>query len=154
MTDEVEVVTEEIVQPPVEAVDTPIFTEVRNITIVSEGVYNCEANHKDYGWIPFTANPSCPHDTTAQALALIDKAVKKRGFKKVEDPSVKIIAEYDARVWRDGELSRADVLINKIEDFEIEGESKPWRQYRVALRNWPAAEGFPSVESRPSAPDA
>lgn len=59
-----------------------------------------------------------------------------------------------ARYWRNDELLRVDVVINKIEDFEIEGDSKVWRKYRVALRNWPQAEGFPSDESKPVAPDA
>lgn len=57
-----------------------------------------------------------------------------------------------ARKWRNDELFRADIVINKIEDFEIEGDSKPWRQYRVALRNWPSTEDFPVT--KPKAPDA
>lgn len=57
-----------------------------------------------------------------------------------------VTEEEVARCWRNGELSLADVIINKIEDFEIEGDSKAWRQYRVALRNWPATEDFPKIK--------
>lgn len=60
--------------------------------------------------------------------------------------------EEAARVWRNSELIRADIIINKIEDFEIEGDSRVWRKYRVTLRNWPATEDFPAV--KPTAPDA
>lgn len=70
-----------------------------------------------------------------------------------DNGEVSILSEEDAgRIWRNSELSRADIVINKIEDFEIEGDSKLWRQYRVALRNWPATEDFPTT--RPESPDA
>ncbi len=66
---------------------------------------------------------------------------------------ISVISEEEVgRNWRNSELFRADIIINKIEDFEIEGDSKLWRQYRVALRNWPSTEDFPAT--KPTAPDA
>lgn len=59
-----------------------------------------------------------------------------------------------AREWRNAELNRADIVLLKIQDgMPNLGTVADWRKYRVALRTWPEAEGFPSVESAPKAPD-
>lgn len=59
----------------------------------------------------------------------------------------------DARAWRNAELNRADVILNRIQDGETGlGTQKVWRAYRVALRNWPDTESFPN--EAPVAPDA
>lgn len=58
-----------------------------------------------------------------------------------------------ARLWRDAELSRADVILNRVQDGETGlGTQKAWRAYRVELRNWPETDNFPEVV--PLAPDA
>lgn len=57
------------------------------------------------------------------------------------------------RVWRDVELSRADIILNKIQDgMTGYGTVGQWRAYRVELRNWPANDNFPNNELRPAAP--
>lgn len=64
-------------------------------------------------------------------------------------------AEDIAREWRNTELARADVQLLKVQDgMPNLGTVSDWRKYRVALRTWPDTEGFPSLESRPVAPDA
>ena len=66
----------------------------------------------------------------------------------VEDNSSEI-------VWRNSELNRSDVQINKIQDGVTGlGSVAEWRKYRVKLRNWPDSADFPCVECRPVAPDA
>jgi hypothetical protein len=57
------------------------------------------------------------------------------------------------REWRDIEISRADIELNKVQDGAGVGTVSEWRLYRVALRNWPTHPEFPKVESRPVAPD-
>lgn len=59
------------------------------------------------------------------------------------------------RAWRDGELSRADITLNRIQDgMSGFGTVAQWRAYRVDLRNWPESPDFPKVENRPVAPDS
>ena len=59
----------------------------------------------------------------------------------------------EARLQRDAELSRADIMLNRVQDGETGlGTQKAWRAYRVLLRDWPSTEGFP--EAVPVAPDA
>jgi hypothetical protein len=60
---------------------------------------------------------------------------------------------FTARLWRDRELDRADIQLLKIEDgMKGFGTQKAWREYRIALRDWPTTEDFPTV--KPVAPDA
>ena len=57
------------------------------------------------------------------------------------------------RAWRNGELDRADIELNKVQDGMGHGTVGEWREYRCALRNWPGHASFPDVASRPVAPD-
>jgi len=58
------------------------------------------------------------------------------------------------RTWRDSELQRADVELNKVQDGDGVGTVKAWREYRMALRAWPSNEKFPDSTFRPVSPDA
>lgn len=58
------------------------------------------------------------------------------------------------RLWRDSELTRADIELNKVQDGMGVGTVTAWRTYRVALRAWPEHDNFPAESYRPSAPDA
>jgi hypothetical protein len=57
------------------------------------------------------------------------------------------------RVWRNSELARADIELNKAQDGDGVSTVKAWREYRKALRAYPNTEGFPNSELRPTAPD-
>lgn len=62
--------------------------------------------------------------------------------------------EGESRAWRDAELVRADIQLNKLQDGgRVQGTVGEWRKYRQALRDWPDAEAFPSSDGRPVAPD-
>lgn len=60
------------------------------------------------------------------------------------------------RSWRNGELQRADVELNKVQDSDPKavGSVSDWRVYRKALRAWPEHKDFPNKEFRPISPDA
>jgi hypothetical protein len=51
-------------------------------------------------------------------------------------------AESEARGWRDGELAKADIEINKLDDED--GNSSDYRAYRIVLREWPDTAQFPN----------
>jgi hypothetical protein len=56
------------------------------------------------------------------------------------------IASAEARKFRKEELNRADIMLNRVQDGEKGiGTQKAWREYRVALRNWPDTEDFPAT---------
>lgn len=66
------------------------------------------------------------------------------------------IAANDERTWRNNELFRSDIELNKVQDSDPKatGSVSDWRGYRKALRDWPDSNNFPNNEFRPKAPDA
>lgn len=62
--------------------------------------------------------------------------------------------EFAERAWRDTELDRADIELNKVQDGMGTGTVSQWREYRCNLRNWPESQDFPDSSKRPVAPDA
>lgn len=63
------------------------------------------------------------------------------------DDDIRIEKELEERNWRDSELSRMDIEINKKEDNGLDASSL--RQYRNVLRAYPERENFPYC-GRPS----
>lgn len=59
------------------------------------------------------------------------------------------------RFWRDTELLRADIELNKIQDSDpnATGTVTLWREYRKNLRALPQQPSFPVASARPIAPD-
>lgn len=138
--------------PPPEAV--PHVYQVRNIMRHLAGSVDCEVLHESYGWMPFSAHPE---DKEPATLAV---------YKYIEDNQINIetlpisptvLANILAseRSWRDEELQIADVELLKAEDADPTSVGTPlqWRQYRTALRNWPASEFFPNPDKRPVSPE-
>ena len=68
-------------------------------------------------------------------------------------PTDEQIADIE-RVWRNGELARADIELNKVQDGVGHGTVTAWREYRCALRDWPENPSFPNVDQLPTAPDS
>lgn len=56
------------------------------------------------------------------------------------------VSAISARQLRNDELARADVMLNRVQDGEKGiGTQKAWREYRIALRQWPDTEDFPAT---------
>ena len=55
----------------------------------------------------------------------------------------------EERAWRDAELARADIELNKVQDGRGTGLVSDWRDYRNVLRDWPEHESFPDSAFRP-----
>ena len=55
----------------------------------------------------------------------------------------------EERTWRDAELAKADIELNKVQDGRGTGLVSDWRDYRNALRDWPEHESFPDSAFRP-----
>lgn len=63
-----------------------------------------------------------------------------------EEREIAIIRE---AAWVKEELEFADHEIRAIEDGDGVGNELDWRTYRVALRAWPDATGYPEIHNRP-----
>src|SRR5690554_636524 len=68
------------------------------------------------------------------------------GYPVLSDP---VITQEDLevfeRIWRDAELNRSDIELNKVQDSDpkAKGSVSDWRTYRKELRAWPESENFP-----------
>lgn len=56
----------------------------------------------------------------------------------------------EERQWRDQELAKADIELNKVQDGRGTGLVSDWRDYRNGLRDWPEHESFPDSAFRPA----
>lgn len=123
-----------------------------NSVAYTDGKINCTVVHADLGEIPFTYDPA--EDT--QAMRELEELLFEDGVEYCDldkCPTVEMHIIMDERAWRNAELKKVDIIINKIEDFQLEGESRPWRMYRGQLRDWPASEFFPNPDKRPVSPE-
>lgn len=62
-------------------------------------------------------------------------------------------AKYTERLWRDAELSKVDIEVNKATDEGGIMAGSSWRTYRILLRDWPEHAEFPNSEFRPTKGD-
>lgn len=86
-------------------------------------VINCEINHPDYGWIPFTASPSDPeeHGRNIHAACLAGEHGTVAAYEPPPPPPVVIPAEVTMRQARlallgIGKLSDVDAALASITD--------------------------------------
>lgn len=81
----------------------------------------------------------------------------ENGYPVLSDPIItQEDLEVSERIWRDAELNRSDIELNKVQDSDpkAKGSVSDWRTYRKELRAWPENENFPDSSKRPVAPDA
>jgi hypothetical protein len=72
----------------------------------------------------------------------------------VDTPVIELTQQSQVeRAWRNLELVRCDIELNKIQDGMGYGTIKSWRDYRCSLRDWPENKNFPNSRFRPVAPD-
>ena len=141
--------------PPPPEPPAPWAYEVKNLKQFKDGAIDCEVLHEVYGWIPFTAVPGDDAPATVAVFNYIEEYSVDVGALPVS-PAIAVHAEHAERLWRDQELTVADVELLKAEDGDPAFVSTPaqWRQYRVDLRNWPQSPDFPDSTLRPVRPTA
>jgi hypothetical protein len=110
----------------------PIYTH-------TEKYINCEINHPDFGWIPFTASP---HDPEKHGRDIYQRIIKDGNIAPYIPPPPPSQAELesDARYNRDQLLQESDWT--QLPDVPESIKSK-WAAYRQLLRDVPQQENFP-----------
>lgn len=98
---------------------------------------------------------------TGQIFAFDDNGSQDKLITKdmvsVSQPAPTVdIEQFAERAWRNKELVRSDIELNKVQDSDpkVKGTVSQWRDYRKALRAWPENTDFPNKDKRPLAPDA
>lgn len=125
------------------------ITEVRNAqSRQSDNLgMDVEINHPDYGWIPYTVDPS-DTDTTVDNAAIL--ALVGDNFSAYVAPTQ---AELDAavaakvRAKRDSLLVVVDAVVsNPLRWADLSSDKQnEWTVYRQALLDVPQQSGFPST---------
>jgi hypothetical protein len=124
--------------------------------INANGWVDCEIEHPDYGWIPYTLDPA-DTDMTINNDDLL-AAMKAAGDVAAYIPPTQ--AELDAalseqlRMERDGLLAEVDAIAgNALRWATLSAEQQAaWAVYRQALLDVPQQAGFPNDVTWPTAP--
>ena len=121
----------------------------RNAKYISATVIDCEIDHPDYGWIPYTLDPS---DTDMSVnnddlLAAMNAAGDVAEYVAPTQAELDVISAVSVRSARDSKLSEADVAVSNPLRFAAMSSEKQaeWAAYRQLLLDVPQQSGFPST---------
>ena len=131
------------------------ITEVRNAQSLSanNARMDVEINHPDYGWIPYTLDPS-DTDTTIDNAAIL--ALVGSDFTAYVAPTQ---AELDAATAANVRAERDRRLVSEVDpivsnplrwDAMAEQDQADMSAYRMALLDVPQQAGFPNTVSWPT----
>ena len=128
----------------------------RNAKYIDAVRIDCEIEHPDFGWIPYTLDPA-DADMTINNDELL-AAMKSAGDVAAYVPPTQV--ELDAalaaelRLQRDGLLTDVDAIAgNALRWAELSADKQTaWSVYRKALLNVPQQSGFPNDVTWPTKP--
>jgi hypothetical protein len=134
------------------------ITEVRNAaSLQSDNLrMDVEINHPEFGWIPYTIDPS-DTDTTIDNTAVM--ALIGSNFTAYVAPTqaeLDAIAAASVRADRDNRLvAEVDPIVsNALRWADLTAAKQAeWTQYRTDLLNVPDQAGFPHSITWPTKPD-
>lgn len=133
------------------------ITQVRNAQSlnVENTAYDVEINHPDYGWIPYTLDPS---DTDMNIDNNAVMSLISTNFTSYVAPTqAELDAELEAnlRSQRDQKLVEEldPIVTNPLRWAELTSDKQTeWTQYRTDLLNVPQQSGFPTNVTWPDKP--
>jgi len=133
------------------------ITQVRNAQSlnVENTAYDVEINHPDYGWIPYTLDPS-DTDMTIDNNAVMS-LISTNFTSYVAPTQAELDAELEAnlRSQRDQKLVEEldPIVTNPLRWAELTSDKQTeWTQYRTDLLNVPQQSGFPTNVTWPEKP--
>lgn len=121
--------------------------EYRNPIYTADGRIDCEVNHPDYGWIPFTADPNDVAAHGRELFATITAAGNIAPYVPYVPTAEELAAQ--ARAQRDQLLASTDWT--QLPDVP-QATRDLWAAYRQALRDVPEQSGFPTNVVWPVSP--
>lgn len=129
--------------------------EYRNPKFIGNGWIDCEINHAEYGWIPFTCNPD-DNDARFDTRALFD-AMKNEAALYVPPTQEELdaIAAAEVRAERNRRLAQEvdPIAGNALRWAALTPEQQQaWADYRQALLDVPQKPGFPHDVAWPLKP--
>ena len=137
--------------------DQVVITEARNASYIdADGNIDCEINHPEYGWIPYTLRDD-DTDMTVDNEAV--KAILGSNIMAYVPPTqaeLDALAATDVRAERDMLLeTEVDPIVgNPLRWADLTtAQQNAWSQYRTDLLNITDQDGFPHNVTWPTKPE-
>ena len=129
----------------------------RNARYVNnDGWIDCEIEHPDYGWIPYTLDPADTDMTVNndELLAAMASAGDVAAYVPPTQAELDEIAAQAIRAERDSLLLTVDAIAgNALRWAALDADTQAaWATYRQALLDVPQQAGFPSNVTWPEKP--
>jgi hypothetical protein len=117
---------------------------------------DCEIDHPEYGWIPFTCDPN---DTGAQfdVRELYDRMIRGGKVSRMSQIEIDTYISNECRAIRDSKLfiQIDPIVTNPLRWAELSPEKQQeWANYRRSLLDLPEQEGWPHNIDWPTPPSA
>ena len=121
----------------------------RNAKYISPTVIDCEIDHPDYGWIPYTLDPNDTDMTVNNddLLAAMGALGDVAEYVAPTQAELDVISAVSVRSARDSKLSDTDVAVSNPLRFAAMSSEKQaeWAAYRQLLLDVPQQSGFPNT---------
>jgi hypothetical protein len=128
----------------------------RNAKYASPTLIDCEIEHADYGWIPYTLDPTDKDMTVNNddLLAAMEVAGDVAAYVPPTQAELDEELSVELRMERDNLLSEVDAIAgNALRWDPLDADTKAaWGVYRQALLDVPQQTGFPNDVVWPTKP--
>ena len=133
------------------------ITEVRNaVSLQSDNLcMNVEINHPDYGWIPYTVNPSDTDNTIDNEAVMTLIGADFAAYVPPTQAELDAALAAEVRADRDSRLAEVDAVAgNALRWAALDADTQAaWATYRQALLDVPQQDGFPNDITWPTEPE-
>ena len=142
---------------PIEAIDTPSEAiAYRNARYISGGRIDCEINLPDYGWGPYTLDPTDTDEmvNNDDLLAAMEAAGDVEAYVPPTQAELDAALSKRLRWKRDGLLTEIDAFVgNPLRWGSLDADAQAaWAVYRQELLDVPQQAGFPNDTVQPVKP--
>ena len=133
------------------------MTNYRNAKYINDnGWIDCEIEHENYGWIPYTLDPADTDMTinNDDLLAAMEAAGDVAAYVPPTQAELDATLSDQIRMERDGLLAEVDAIAgNALRWATLSAEQQEaWAIYRQALLDVPQQAGFPNDVTWPIKP--
>ncbi len=138
--------------------DKDFLMNYRNARYIDINRIDCEINHTDYGWIPYTLDPT-DEDNTVDNVSLLESMNSRGDVIAYVAPTQEELNEVlatNARSERDHRLiTEVDPIAgNTLRWSDLtESQQASWSNYRTDLLDLPEQVGFPQDIDWPTKPE-
>jgi len=119
----------------------------RNAKHTSGGRIDCEIEHEDYGWIPYTLDPADTDMTVNSDALLLAIGDDAEAYVPPTQEELDVALAAEVRKGRNAALAATDFM--GLADYPAKAGEL---EYRQSLRDVPQQAGFPKTHTWPNKP--